>query len=116
MPPAAAEDAEAVTTEATADVAVLPASAPGAYMALDASRSLASRPLISWTTPCFCVSSVFCVLMRSIGARSSFIRAVTIEAVSIPLPSPLKESAGAAVVPEVELVLTRWCPPGGPGT
>ncbi len=67
------------------------------YIPAAASRSFVRRPLTSWTTPCLALSSVFWVLIRSIGARSSCIRAVTIDAVSMPLPIPLNEIAGAAV-------------------
>ena len=67
-------------------------------MAAAASRSLVRRPLTSWTTPCLALSSVFWVLIRSIGARSSVISWLTIEAVSMPLPRPLKVTAGVLVL------------------
>ena len=88
----------AVATEASPVVAAFAWRALTLYIAAEASRSLPRRPLTSCTTPCFCLSSAFCVLMRSIGRRSIFISAVTIEAVSMPLPIPLNEIAGDAVV------------------
>ena len=44
------------------------------------------------------MSSAFWVLILSIGARSSFMSWLTIEAVSMPLPRPLNVTAGVAVV------------------